>query len=1263
MSTSGSAQIVPSDEAMDAGLSNKTRANKRHHRDDTIHNAKRILQEETKADTATRTMQCIGQLLDYITVHKDQLHDNTAEVREFEVLTTDLLQKIPDESVLHNILKEAGWGGMRYHYSNEIVVDVTFLLHVLSSLYMSKSQVEFSDDHSVIKSFVPDNLVACYNRQQLKNLKASGPKDASIVQFYGCAVLVDISGFTKLSAALCAKGTSGLDKLHEAITNYLGHCVDIVYEHGGDVISFAGDAIICIFSTEKGWQTKITDEIKPSPNAMGALKCSMVLKEHCTDTLTAHIAISCGDMSFSTFGGFNNEYVYMIVGTCINEIGYCIEDAKSKQCVVTEKVFQHALKELKPGEKCETHVLPSGNRFVDELVATPDGDARKNRLTEISDDAPFMNQMRKFVPGPVLDALETKNFKNCAQLREVTTMFIKLDTFEPATMVENIPSLQKFFFMAQGVLAEAGGWMRQFLIDDKGCVLIAMWGVPSFTYPNNCSRAIYAAAWISVNTKEMDHQVSIGITTGAVFCGNVGSVLRRDYVGIGAKVNMSARLMGKSKGRVFMDVDTYNHLPLDARKPMVLSDPYQLKGIEGDTYAYICPVDGDDAPTLTNLDDEDGKNNIVRLQKNIASVITIQLNQLGNCVNDELPAWTALEEEDEDEAEGGGDSKPEMNRERSNNMLKTFSTKLGLAPAPSALASHLVVGQGISHTLDPMVSFTLVQGPSGSGKTTAANFARRGAITRGIRCIYIQARNGDEAIPLGVIGKLITELIGHNELNSEVRQRAALKKLVRSLFPESDPMEKLMKSKSLKQGLGYKWLKGADNTGRSAGSASSGLNSSSSQKTVNFKREKKGDGEEKSVSISFDKGLLGRVFGGVGSTKNGASYKTKDGEWSVNFSPKSVNGNGQSRVKRDRLLTKLLTLLLQRTPTCIVIVNAHLADELSWVEFKKILEMPVQVAVLMTILTKPKEDEGAGASAALGGAVAAAAPVPTAATGKAVTQRYADNAAVSNIKDHKKCKVLDMVPFGYQEVHYILTNALIIGKKRSGAKNADPGAKKTSAAAAVTAEVVETVLKVSNGNAFWCKSIAEFIVERGVSDFMRSIESANDVLSGEITPGPSVHTGVHHMKTLGTSQMDLNESQSSPTGMALDTTAAKEQLQQNPLYVLVICRLEKLSSFLQIIIKYAAIIGPEFNSRTLQNILPNSFSKNIDKSLELLLESSFILSAGHDGINHIYVFQNYLIRNALYDLTPPSEAAKIHGLIGDYLELTYEDDLAPHFAR
>ena len=41
-------------------------------------------------------------------------------------------------------------------------------------------------------------------------------------------------GFSKFSGAMCSRGVTGLDDLHSATNEFLGHFVDVVYESKGD---------------------------------------------------------------------------------------------------------------------------------------------------------------------------------------------------------------------------------------------------------------------------------------------------------------------------------------------------------------------------------------------------------------------------------------------------------------------------------------------------------------------------------------------------------------------------------------------------------------------------------------------------------------------------------------------------------------------------------------------------------------------------------------------------------------------------------------------------------------------------------------------------------------------------------------------------------------------------------------------------------------------------------------------------------------------
>jgi hypothetical protein len=121
-----------------------------------------------------------------------------------------------------------------------------------------------------------------------------------------------------------------------------------------------------------------------------------------------------------------------------------------------------------------------------------------------------------FVPKPILQAVYSESLAHIGELRVVSTMFLSLDSYSPSLHVDP-RTLQPFFRKAQQILHEAGGFLRQFLVDDKGCVFIAMWGTPSFTYENNCSRALYCAVAINKSIGEIGHACSVGVTNWQCF--------------------------------------------------------------------------------------------------------------------------------------------------------------------------------------------------------------------------------------------------------------------------------------------------------------------------------------------------------------------------------------------------------------------------------------------------------------------------------------------------------------------------------------------------------------------------------------------------------------------------------------------------------------------------------------------------------------------------------------------------------------------------
>jgi hypothetical protein len=146
--------------------------------------------------------------------------------------------------------------------------------------------------------------------------------------------------------------------------------------------------------------------------------------------------------------------------------------------------------------------------------------------------------------------------------------------------------LQPCFYQAQRILQSTGAYLRQFLVDDKGCVLIACWGMPNMSYLDNAHRALASAVEIRSQLDALTMKTSVGITCADVYCGTVGSMERMEYAAIGSEVNMAARIMGKAKGRLLVGETAYKNLPKEDRDVLDAIDRMKVKGKTEPLQAY-----------------------------------------------------------------------------------------------------------------------------------------------------------------------------------------------------------------------------------------------------------------------------------------------------------------------------------------------------------------------------------------------------------------------------------------------------------------------------------------------------------------------------------------------------------------------------------------------------------------------------------------------------------------------------------------------------
>lgn len=88
------------------------------------------------------------------------------------------------------------------------------------------------------------------------------------------------------------------------------------------------------------------------------------------------------------------------------------------------------------------------------------------------------------------------------------------------------------------------GSLNKLLMDDKGSTLIVVFGLPPMSRDDDAIRAVMTAFTLRHELLLINCKCNIGIGTGFVFAGIVGTAgSRREYSVLGDSVNLSARLM------------------------------------------------------------------------------------------------------------------------------------------------------------------------------------------------------------------------------------------------------------------------------------------------------------------------------------------------------------------------------------------------------------------------------------------------------------------------------------------------------------------------------------------------------------------------------------------------------------------------------------------------------------------------------------------------------------------------------------------------
>ena len=404
----------------------------------------------------------------------------------------------------------------------------------------------------------------------------------------GVFIFCDVSGFTPLSERLkMVSPQTAAERIAEIINSLFFDVVTALFNHGGDLLKFGGDAMLGVFPGDTPEQMAESALLA----AQTGLAIQKVMEKYAEIDAAGEkrsLKIKCGIAAGPYFAahigtppepekGQCGTMAYVTTGHTVNRTEVCQGYAAGGEVTLTQEVYdligtrvQTAPVETEGehGEKPEgIYRLVSAPALEGEhkrftLEEPPEGEttAQITYLVErMRRLAPYMNSelIRRIVENP-------RNPRIAPDRRQVTVMFANylgisdlvdaLGEKNPELVTQH---LNNYFVRMADIVEEYEGTvarMDQYAVGDR---FIVFFGAPR-AHEDDPVRAVYTALemqqamkqhFSALQTSEgiFRFRQRIGINTGVLFAGNAGAPnLRQEYTLMGDDINMAARLMSKS---------------------------------------------------------------------------------------------------------------------------------------------------------------------------------------------------------------------------------------------------------------------------------------------------------------------------------------------------------------------------------------------------------------------------------------------------------------------------------------------------------------------------------------------------------------------------------------------------------------------------------------------------------------------------------------------------------------------------------------------
>ncbi len=397
---------------------------------------------------------------------------------------------------------------------------------------------------------------------------------------YGTVMFADISGFTAMSEKLSRLGKEGAEEITAIVNRFFAALLEVTDHYGGDLLKFGGDALLVFFG----------GKAHALRACMAALQMQATMTRF-SETVTSQgifrlrmtVGLGTGPLFMANLGS-KEGIEFAVMGRAMAQMAQA-EDLASAGEIFIDTATNDAVADLAITDKRRDSFRQlvglqagaPGPRGAPEnpLAALPPPPAGDKLLPWIADTVRRIRALELFLPPGLMDKikLDAERIVIGGEYRQVTVLFANfygideiIEQLGKARTAEVTAVLNAHFTTMERIITRYGGVVNKVDSYAVGHRIMALFGAPRahIDDPERATRAALEmqeamAAFTKLDTScgSFSLKQRIGVNTGLVFAGNVGSFTRQEYSVMGDEVNLTARLMAvATEGQVLVSQST-----------------------------------------------------------------------------------------------------------------------------------------------------------------------------------------------------------------------------------------------------------------------------------------------------------------------------------------------------------------------------------------------------------------------------------------------------------------------------------------------------------------------------------------------------------------------------------------------------------------------------------------------------------------------------------------------------------------------------------